>query len=853
MLKKRRKILNTTFLLLLFFTLATKAQNSKVISVPLIEYIQSLEANFNVKFSYVDEDIQNLSIIPIQSKELAEILNSIQNHTQLQVKKLSDRYYTLYKSTTVDICAQVLDNYESNTIQGATIEVLGSSIAIITNLEGSFSLKNIPRQATLRIRFLGYKTRYIKAEELLNPSPCKQLLLVPNYEELDEVILFKLLTTGLSQLIDGSILLTIDDFGILPGLIEPDVLQTIQALPGIKSIDETVSDINVRGGTNDQNLILWDGIKMYQSGHFFGLISAFNPYLTDKVTIIKNGTSAQYGEGVSSIINMESQNNIHNSFFGGTGFNLISGDVYAHVPLSKNWAFQFSARRSVTDFLNTPTYSRFFDKAFQDTKIKDNNSQSTDADIIREEDFYFYDISGKLLYDLNENHKVRLSFITIKNDLRYTETAKDSIQSSQSGLDQNNFSFGGHLESNWTSNFSTHLNMYSTKYNLDARNSTDNGNQQLFQNNQVLETALKLNTIYQFSNTLSWLNGYAFSEVGIINFTNVTQPAFKSNIKGVLRQHSVFSELNYTSFNKKINGRIGTRLNYLENINTFKEWILEPRLSIAYSFTKHFNGEILGEFKNQATNQIIDLEQNFLGIEKNRWILSDNDDLPITKSKQGSIGFNYDNKSWYLGLQGFYKEVNGISTSTQGFQNQNQFNGEIGKYDVKGIEFLINKKTKTFSTWLSYAYNLNNYTFNDITPQSFPNNLDIRHTLTFAGTYSYEGLKLGIGINYRTGKPYTEPQEGDNGIDRTSFPNSINYQENNSSRLPDYLRADASVIYDFEIGTNVKASVGASLLNLLNKRNVLNTYYRLNDQNQIETIESVSLGITPNISFRLSF
>ncbi|MEB8329955.1 TonB-dependent receptor [Flavobacteriaceae bacterium KMM 6897] len=853
MLKKHHKILNAIFLLLLFFPLATKAQNSKVVSIPLIEYIQTLEASFNVKFSYVDEDIQDLSITPILSDDLSVILTGIQNHTQLQVKKLSDRYYTLYKSTTVDICAQVLDNYEANTIPGATIEVLGSSIALVTNFEGSFALENIPRQAIIRIRYLGYKTRYIRAEELVNPSPCQQVLLVPNYEELDEVILFKLMTTGLSQQRDGSILLTIDDFGILPGLIEPDVLQTVQALPGIKSIDETVSDINVRGGTNDQNLILWDGIKMYQSGHFFGLISAFNPYLTDKVTIIKNGTSAQYGDGVSSIINMESQNNIHDSFFGGAGFNLISGDVYAHVPLSTKLAFQFSARRSVTDFFNTPTYNRFFDKAFQDSKIKDNNSQATDAEIIREEDFYFYDISGKLLYDLNDDQKVRLSFINIKNDLAYTETAKDSSQSSQSGLDQNNFSFGGNLESTWTSNFSTNLNMYYTRYNLDARNSTDNGNQQLFQNNQVLETAVKLNTQYEFSNTLSLLNGYAFTEVGIINFTNVTQPAFKSNIKGVLRQHSVFSELNYTSLDKKLNGRIGARLNYLENLETFKEWILEPRLSLAYKFTKHFNGELLGEFKNQSTNQIIDLEQNFLGIEKHRWILSDNDELPITKSKQGSIGFNYDNKSWYLGLQGFYKEVNGISTSTQGFQNQNQFNGEIGKYDVKGIEFLINKKTNTFSTWLSYAYNLNNYTFEDITPKTFPNNLDIRHTITFAGTYSYEGLKLGLGLNYRTGKPYTEPQEGDNAVDRTSFPNTINYQENNSSRLPHYLRADASVIYDFEMGNRVKASVGASILNLLNKRNVLNTYYRLNDDNQIQTIESVSLGITPNVSFRLSF
>ena len=82
----------------------------------------------------------------------------------------------------------------------------------------------------------------------------------------------------------------------------PDILQKIQAIPGISSINESISNINIRGGSNDQNLLLWDGIKMYHSGHFFGLISAFNPYLTDKVTLTKNGTSSQYNDGVSGTI-----------------------------------------------------------------------------------------------------------------------------------------------------------------------------------------------------------------------------------------------------------------------------------------------------------------------------------------------------------------------------------------------------------------------------------------------------------------------------------------------------------------------------------------------------------------------
>jgi len=158
-----------------------------------------------------------------------------------------------------------------------------------------------------------------------------------------------------------------------------------------------------------------------------------------------------------------------------------------------------------------------------------------------------------------------------------------------------------------------------------------------------------------------------------------------------------------------------------------------------------------------------------------------------------------------------------------------------------------------FSTWLSYTYNLNEYTFEAISPTRFPNNLDIRHTLTLAGTYTHKGIRVGAGINYRSGKPYTQPQEEPNAIDTTVFPNTINYREPNSSRLPDYLRADMSATYDFSFSRRLKASLGASVLNLLNKRNILNTYYRLNDQNEIETVESVSLGLTPNLSFRIRF
>lgn len=844
---------STSFLILLPLFLIpfwSTAQDSISQKIQLIPYLKQLEDDFGIKFSYLDEDLKPLQIVIPLQRDLNEIFTSLENQTQLKISKLNDRYYSLFKSNTLDICGQVLDNFEDSTITGATVEVIGAGTAIVTDVEGFFYLKEIPRSAILRIRYLGYKVKYINVSELTKVSPCTKILMAQSYQELDEVVIYQFLTTGLSKEQDASIQLNTKDFGILPGLIEPDVLQTVQALPGIKSIDETVSDINVRGGTNDQNLILWDGIKMYQSGHFFGLISAFNPYLIDNVTIIKNGTSVRYGDGVSSVISMQTKNTLSDHFYGGAGFNFISGDAFGQIPISKKMAFQFSARRSITDFFKTPTYNRFFDRAFQDSEIKENDNQT--EDVVRKEDFYFYDFTGKLLYDFNENHKLRISFINIKNDLDYLESDMNNTTTSKSRLIQENLSFGGTLESAWASNFSTSLNLYYTNYNLDAQNNFEDV-QQLFQNNQILETAAKLITNLKFSANLTWLNGYQFNEVGITNYTNVTQPPFNSNIKGVMRTHALFSELGYESENKQLIARVGARFNAIENLNTFKEFIVEPRININYNLGEKFYAEILGEFKNQTTNQIIDLKQNFLGIEKRRWILSDGETLPITRSKQVSLSLNYDKQQLYVGLEGFYKHVDGISTETQGFQNQDQFNGEIGSYDVKGAEFLINRRSPKLSTWFTYAYNINNYRFTTINPNRFPNNLDIRHTVTFASTYTYNKLKLGGGINYRTGKPFTKPVEGDSSVNTAVFPNTINFETPNGSRTSDYLRLDASAIYDFDISSKIKASAGASVLNLLNKRNILNTYYRLDTNNQIETIENISLGITPNVSFRIQF
>ncbi|MEH6618899.1 TonB-dependent receptor [Maribacter arcticus] len=837
----KKHLNNLIFLIsLLFFGLSCLAQNTTDNSILLTDLLVELETKHNVKFSYADKDVFSIRLTKPKYDALKPTLEFIRTTTDLTIVKLNDRYYSLTNTSTISICGYVLDNFEENTIPGATVEIYQSNLTGITDATGAFKFDNVPENSLVHIKHLGYKPVFIEAKEFVNTSECKTIAMALSYQELDEVIVTQFLTTGLNKLSDASIELNPAKFGILPGVSEPDILQAIQALPGIKSVDETVSDINIRGGTNDQNLILWDGIKMYQTGHFFGLISAFNPYVTQKVSIIKNGTSALFGGGVSGTLNMHTLEELPVTYTGGAGLNLISGDIYGEIPITENLAVQVSARRSYTDFLNTPTYTTFSEKAFQDSEV-DNESE-----------FYFYDFTAKLIYEVNPYHQVSVSMINMSNNLNYFETTNDSIAPNRSNLNQDNFSIGSQLQSEWTDDFTSQLSFYYTQYDLDALSISNNDAQQLKQNNLVKESNLKLSTNYKLKQHLDWMNGYEFTETGIENTTNVNQPPFASNIKGVIRQHGLFSELKYSSENEKLTGIIGGRINYFENLNTFKEYIFEPRINVTYELLPNFKTEVLGEFKSQVTNQIIDLEQNFLGIEKRRWILSDGDALPVTKSKQGSIGFNYDTDKLYVGIDGFYKEVSGINVYTQGFQNQNQFDGEIGSYTVKGAEFLINTKNNDYSAWLSYTFNKNDYKFDALIPATFPNNLDVRHSVTLAGNYTIGNLKLGLGLNYKSGKPFTQTDENDP-IDETVFPNEINYVESNSSRLPEYVRADASAIYTLKLSDKVKATLGASVLNFTNRRNTLNTYYRIQDDNTIEIIERVSLGLTPNASFRVQF
>lgn len=828
------------WLLLTLISNRSLAQNTE--KRALEGFLSTLEEQFNIVFTFADENVQGIFItIPPDTLSLDEYLAELEKLTDLDFEKLNARYIAIKKRSSDFIISGIIRNKSSKEVlAGAVIHTENSNT--ISDEYGRFSI-HVDRQqdSLLHIRFIGFEPLQLNQDQWLNDSSIYEL--APDIIAMEEVVV-NYFAKGIDKLHDGSIQLNVQNLEVLPGLSEPDVLFGIQVLPGIHSVNETVSDINTRGGTNDQNLVLWDGIKMYQTGHFFGLISAFNSHLIHRTQIIKNGTSASYNEGVSGTIEMNQQDYLVNDFEAEAGINMISADAIIKLPLGRKLSMILSARHSINNILTTPTYKSYYNRAFEHTELTQHSSIDTIIDDYR--DFSFYDLSFKLLYDISEKDKIRLSFLHVNNTVEYEESAliRDTLYSKKSSLDQSSIISGINYTRSWSEKHSSELSAFISNYRLDGNNVVLVNEQNHIQENEVIDWGIRLISEYKPTPDLGLLFGYQFNETGIRNQDNINKPDYYREVKDVLIIHSLYSEVEAKKLFEKLYLRFGLRANYLPEFDKFN---IEPRGVLTYSLNKHISFELLAESKSQHTTQLIDYQTDFLGIEKRRWVLSNNNSIPIIESRQLSIGTLYKRNNFLFSIEGFLKQISGIISPSQGFQNQYQYVYAIGDYNSKGMELLINKRFIHSNIWTNYTLAGNEYYFQEFTPSSFPNNLDIRHSLSLGGNYEFKKFEISSGFNYHTGRPYTRPvQENQN--ER----GDIIYEEANSSRLDDYIRLDISARYNFNIKT-IKAEVGLSFWNILNRNNVINTYYLRNDSNEIEEVIQYALRFTPNLNLRFNF
>ncbi len=843
------------FLFFLWFTIGIGAQEPfSHAPADLGTVLAALEKEFDLKFSYnpATVDGRELSSV-ISESSLSAILLQIEKDLDLSFEKVDERYYLIRRNNKV--CGYIKDALDNMALEGVTIINTDHSSGTVSNTLGYFEIKNINRSDTLSISFLGYGTVKISRKQFSNDS-CKTILLSEQNYQLNEVVVQEYLASGIVKTNDGSVRMRPGNLAILGGLSEPDILQNIQLLPGIESPSETASGLYIRGGSPDQNLILWDGIKMYNSDHFFGMISAFNPYITKDVKVSRGGTRAEYGDRVSGVIDITTYDDIPNRIEGGIGLNMTHTDAYLKIPVSENLGLLISGRRSLNEIFQTPTFNSFSKRVFQNTSIRENQEFFEPEYSNNKEQFYFTDFTIKAIVELSTKNRLIFSNLYTKNRLDYSFEDEEQDVASSDKLNIRNLGMNVNWETSWTEKFSSRAQLYYSNYDLDysGTNRFDSFSRTLSKTNNIREVGGSFHTDYKIGANSTFSNGYQFFTTKAIY--RIIEDDYTLEDSGENPTHTLYSQINYRKPEKWYLD-LGLRASYYQGLSKMK---VEPRLYAERKFGDYFSLKGFAELKNQAISQLIEFETQDFGLENQIWALSSDDDPPLLRSEQFSLGFLYEKKGWLIDMDTYYKKIRGLTSITKGFLSPED-NLDIGISTTGGIDLLVRKKIKAYTTWVGYTFSKTYFKFSALNQgERFRGNNDITHSLTWSNSYRWNRFQFSLGWKLRSGIPYTEAT----GFTTEGEETFINYNRINSETLPVYHRMDFSALYNFEVSKKenaAKAKFGFSLLNLYNRENQLSETFALfettddngTDQIELGQINQFSLGITPNIFFRLNF
>jgi hypothetical protein len=879
------------FLVSITFSFSQEKFAIKYSNTPLQQVLTDIENKTKFIFSYSNEVVKN-KFITLKKQEVTfdEITSELTFQTALIFEKISKNQIAVSKPRR--ICGYVYDNVTNGALPFVNA-IINSKLYTITDENGFFSFEN-PRNNSekITINILGYQSKEVI---LFANNDCASIKLKSTSSELDEVIILGYITTGIDRNNDGSISVDSKKLGILPGLVSPDISQSIQLIPGISTLDESATGIQIRGGSPDQNLILYDDIKLYNTGYLYGMFSLFNPFATQKATVFRSGTSASYGDRISGIIDISSGDDIPLKTEGGFEIDGLSVNGYIKTPLSEKVALYAFARRSYADILKTPTYKSYEDKIFTNFGVaKDINNNilqlETDDDFSPKtsgNDFYFSDFNTKIIFKPNEKNTVSLSALYTRNRLDFDfkggdELLVDSLITKNKGLSINwEHKSNDKQQEKLTAYYSEYNSYYQ---NNEIKDETGDGILDLteisIRKNDIADFGINFTSTTQIKETQKLTLGYQLSHTDLNVLISKNKPIDNEIEESTQDNHNLKNALfgEYT-FNLKNRGFIngGLRLVHYGSLNKF---LVEPRINFEYPINNRLRFKTAIERRNQPISQLVEFNHTELRLENELWRLSDNKQFPLLSSNQVSGGFLYHHKNLNIDLDAYYKKLDGLTTFTSGFSNPLE-NLEEGESYIKGLDILLKYKWNNYKIWAGYTFNDITFEFPNLkgTPDYFPGNNDITHHFRISNTLQLKKWQFSLGWQYRTGKPTTPVQSYVIKTDADGEPAGVvNFGSINSTQLPDYHRLDASILHDFTINTGkskLKAQLGVSFLNLYNRVKPLNLIYKAERKSlddggiaiegttgstpeELEVIleqvvQHFSLGFTPNAVFRVYF
>jgi len=820
-----------------------------------------LQKRFGINCSYDSRLIETNNVsIKIDTTSLEANIKTIEKLTNIRFYEVELKSYILKEkpqTKTISICGYLINDKTNLPVSDAKISAKYQNT--ITNSNGYFTMDNISANSDLIIDKNGRTLKLISASNFKS-SLCQNIRVNEGINILNEILIRNYISKGFSKNRNGSIQYLQKRTEVLPGLIAPDVLQSAQLIPGIQSPGETATGLFIRGNTPDHNLVVYDGIKIYNYNHFFGMLSVFNPYIVEKVQVGKGANSLKYRNHISGVLDITSFNDIPDQLEGGIGANMIYSDTFLKVPISKKIGLIVSSRTSYSELLQSVSFDAYSDFVFQNTKIKDQNNVFNQEISKVNSEFVFKDFTLKLISKINDKNHFCISTIHSSNKLDFQSRFREINQFTNDKLLIENLGLGMSYVTKWSnklkSSFSTSFSDYHFNYKgEEVLNAFFD--YETIKENRLKDLNISLDIDYKFNKNHSLFSGYDLVKNEIdYKISNISDVIFDSDFtleseKNQNVSHEFFTE--YALKKERLLVEGGLRTTYLTSLNKL---YLQANFNTSYKLNSNLSFNFNLEKKNQFVSQINEFETQNLGLENQVWILSNNE-IPVLEKRQLSFGLSYNKSKFYIDFEAYLKNTKGITSLTKGFNNEIE---ELtsGSSVTKGLELLLKKEINNFNASISYALTDNRFEFDNVNNgNEFQGNFDIRHYISVINSLKINDLELTAGWRFRTARPYT-PVNGLIGNSAETI--KIDFGPINSERLSNYNRFDVSAFYVFKpfSSKKIKGKIGASILNVFNKENNLSRSHRIvvdlnGPSYKIREINKFSLRRTPNLNLRLNF
>lgn len=830
-----------------------KLESFQFQNTPLKEVFSEIESAFNVRFSYRNELGEKYRLnANIRNVDLDKLLSHLSEQLPVSFQKISKRYISVKETdTSITIKGRLVDKRTQSPLWAGTIVNLSQTKGCSSDKDGYFTLNNNQLGDTIAIRYIGYTSIKFPVK-IIGENQLVKIEMEESHEVLDE-ILIDYIGDGTKDNDDGSLVLSVSDFKQLSTSADADYFGSLQLLPGINNPSESNADLFIRGGSPDQNLILWNGITVYHNAHFFGMISAFNSNQLSNIKVFRSGASAKYGNRVSGVIDMQSDKRVPDEFSGSFSMNFNFVEGLAKLPVKKDKiGMSVSVRRSYSDIKRTPTFKNFADRIFQNTII-DKNAKTKSITSKSDTRFFFEDLTLNTSASISDNSNLYVNYLYSKNDLKY-KFAFEDLQKSKDRLRIENHGLSIISENKWSNKLRQNIKLEYSYYDLLYRlKIVDSSIQKSRKDNTVQELGLETDFLYRFNSNNKLKAGFQFSRPKVNakfydNLENTDDVVNENDLKDNYSSLSLFSEYQWNR--KKIYFlNLGLRASY---ISTSDKVYLEPRLYAKIRLNKALHLKFTAGMKSQFLSQILEFNTTDFGLENQMWALLDDNELPVQKSEEFVAGVEWEKNGLSLEMETYYKHTDGLTSISKAFKNREEPYSE-GDSRTLGVDLFFKKRGKYSNYMLSYTIQNTDYKFYDMGNGYFPGNHDIRHSFSAVGNWFWNNFQFSLIWNWHTGRPYTPAAE----LITIEDDNYIDYDGINSKRLPAYQRLDFNSSYNFSISKNgdKKMTLGFTLLNVFDRKNLLDRSYNVvnTDKPNLQELNSYSLGITPNIFLRIEF